>query len=154
MFNINIIWQRDCPNSGTTTVNFITHKCVIIVLLEFEKYSGPDDQSLSTWKNISIFALKGYWFILKFYFQNQLSLSRKSILIGLKILFISKLHLVLQNSQRAPFKNLEDLFPTRCYFFLVDHRLDWELELSNGEAAAWRRKSRTHQLCQGIFMIN
>lgn len=46
MFNIKIVWQRDCPHFGTVKDILTTHKCMVIVLLHFEKYSRPEGQSL------------------------------------------------------------------------------------------------------------
>lgn len=45
MFKIKIVWQRDCPNSGTVKDILITQKCMVMVLLHFEKYSKPKGQS-------------------------------------------------------------------------------------------------------------
>lgn len=45
MFNIKIVWRGDCPSAGTVKVSVITHKCMVIILLPFEKYSRSDDQS-------------------------------------------------------------------------------------------------------------
>lgn len=46
MFNIKIVWQKDYPHFGTVKDILTTHKCMVIVLLHFEKYSRPEGQSL------------------------------------------------------------------------------------------------------------